>query len=50
MPHHSHYILHDELIGFDIFKYIDIKFIFSNNRKRSVIYRLIFAEMKIIIH
>ncbi len=28
MPHHSHYILHDELIGFDIFKYIDIKFIF----------------------
>ncbi|HHJ1156634.1 TPA: hypothetical protein ACQFLB_003451, partial [Proteus mirabilis] len=25
-----------ELIGFDIFKYIDIKFIFSNNRKRSV--------------
>ena len=29
MPHHSHYILHDELIGFDIFKYIDIKFIFD---------------------
>lgn len=44
MPHHSHYILHDELIGFDIFKYIDIKFIFSNNRKRSVIYRLIFCR------
>ncbi|HEJ0400607.1 TPA: hypothetical protein SLO51_003331, partial [Proteus mirabilis] len=43
-PHHSHYILHDELIGFDIFKYIDIKFIFSNNRKRSVIYRLIFCR------
>ncbi|MER1911781.1 hypothetical protein, partial [Proteus mirabilis] len=42
--HHSHYILHDELIGFDIFKYIDIKFIFSNNRKRSVIYRLIFCR------
>ncbi|MER1739804.1 hypothetical protein KDA15_16775, partial [Proteus mirabilis] len=39
-----HYILHDELIGFDIFKYIDIKFIFSNNRKRSVIYRLIFCR------
>ncbi|HAT5575684.1 TPA: hypothetical protein JAD16_003785, partial [Proteus mirabilis] len=35
---------HDELIGFDIFKYIDIKFIFSNNRKRSVIYRLIFCR------
>ncbi|MER1633333.1 hypothetical protein KC986_17405, partial [Proteus mirabilis] len=34
----------DELIGFDIFKYIDIKFIFSNNRKRSVIYRLIFCR------
>ena len=44
MPNHSHYILHDELIGFDIFKYIDIKFIFSNNRKRSVIYRLIFCR------
>ncbi|MDU3364167.1 MAG: hypothetical protein E7F26_04775 [Proteus mirabilis] len=44
MPHNSHYILHDELIGFDIFKYIDIKFIFSNNRKRSVIYRLIFCR------
>ncbi|WP_230629688.1 hypothetical protein [Proteus mirabilis] len=44
MSHHSHYILHDELIGFDIFKYIDIKFIFSNNRKRSVIYRLIFCR------
>ncbi|HDU8344891.1 hypothetical protein ETG59_11195 [Proteus mirabilis] len=44
MPHHLHYILHDELIGFDIFKYIDIKFIFSNNRKRSVIYRLIFCR------
>ncbi|HFK3172856.1 TPA: hypothetical protein ACG1HT_001210 [Proteus mirabilis] len=44
MPHHSHYILHDELICFDIFKYIDIKFIFSNNRKRSVIYRLIFCR------
>ncbi|HEI8294711.1 TPA: hypothetical protein ACPUE9_000025 [Proteus mirabilis] len=44
MPHHSHYILHDELIGFDIFKYIDIKFIFSNNRERSVIYRLIFCR------
>lgn len=44
MPHHSHYILHDELIGFDVFKYIDIKFIFSNNRKRSVIYRLIFCR------
>ncbi|WP_373201586.1 hypothetical protein, partial [Proteus mirabilis] len=26
------------------FKYIDIKFIFSNNRKRSVIYRLIFCR------
>ncbi|HEK0624168.1 TPA: hypothetical protein ACKRZV_002191 [Proteus mirabilis] len=44
MPHHSQYILHDELIGFDIFKYIDIKFIFSNNRERSVIYRLIFCR------
>ncbi|HBC6253761.1 TPA: hypothetical protein KEW43_003142 [Proteus mirabilis] len=44
MPHHLHYILHDELIVFDIFKYIDIKFIFSNNRKRSVIYRLIFCR------
>ncbi len=44
MSHHSHYILHDELIGFDIFKYIYIKFIFSNNRKRSVIYRLIFCR------
>ena len=44
MPQHSNYILHDELIVFDIFKYIDIKFIFSNNRKRSVIYRLIFCR------
>ncbi len=51
MPHHSHYILHDELIGFDIFKYIDIKFIFSNNRKRSVktftLRRLIFLYKQI---
>ncbi|MCW2487954.1 hypothetical protein J5069_18805 [Candidatus Symbiopectobacterium sp. NZEC127] len=44
MPRHSHDILHDELQGFDIYRYIDINFIFSDKINRQITFRLIFCK------
>lgn len=43
MPH-SHDILHDELQGFDAYRYTDIEFIFSGDAKRKITYRLVFCK------
>lgn len=44
MARHSHYILHDELQGFDVFKYTDISYIFSDDDTRRVTFRLVFCK------
>lgn len=45
MPGHSHDILHDELQGFDVFRYTDINFVFSGDATRQITFRLVFAKM-----
>lgn len=40
---HVHMILHDELQGFDIFKYTDISFTFSDDKTRQITFRLVFC-------
>lgn len=44
MPRHSHYILHDELQGFDVFRYTDISYIFSGDETRRITFRLVFCK------
>lgn len=44
MPIHKHVILHDELQGFDIYRYIDITFTFSENQDRTLTIRLVFCK------
>ncbi|AJJ27727.1 TPA: hypothetical protein ACY3XX_003106 [Yersinia enterocolitica] len=44
MPRHSHDILHDELQGFDEFRYTDISFTFSGDATRQITFRLIFCN------
>ncbi len=49
MPRHSHYILHDELQGFDVFRYTDINYVFSGDDTRRITFRLVFAKMSLTI-
>ncbi|CAK7036095.1 TPA: hypothetical protein LSH94_003650 [Morganella morganii] len=44
MPRHSHYILHDELQGFDVFRYTDISYVFSGDETRLITFRLVFCK------
>lgn len=44
MPGHSHDILHDELQGFDVFRYTDISFVFSGDATRQITFRLVFCQ------
>lgn len=44
MPLHTHEILHDELQGFDIYRYTDIEFTFSGNQDRRLTLRLVFCK------
>ena len=44
MARHSHYILHDELQGFDVFRYTDISYTFSDDDTRRVTFRLVFCK------
>lgn len=44
MSPHTHEILHDELQGFDVYRFTDITFTFSGNKDRSITVRLIFHK------
>lgn len=43
-PRHTHNILHNELQGFDIFRYTDICYIFSGDATRQITFRLVFCK------
>ncbi|HHZ7864607.1 TPA: hypothetical protein ACWL8Y_004739 [Klebsiella pneumoniae] len=40
---HFHEILHDELQGFEVFKYTDVCFTFSGDETRQITFRLVFC-------
>ncbi|HHK1627432.1 TPA: hypothetical protein ACQQWR_001193 [Yersinia enterocolitica] len=44
MPLHTHEILHDELQGFDVYRYTDVTFTFSDNQNRKITLRLVFCK------
>lgn len=44
MVSNSHKIEHDELQGFDLFRYIDIMYTFSGDVTRQITFRLVFCK------
>lgn len=44
MSLHAHEILHDELQGFDVYRYTDVTFTFSGNPDRTITLRLVFCK------
>ncbi|TSJ57682.1 hypothetical protein [Atlantibacter subterraneus] len=44
MSEFTHDILHDELQGFDVFRYTDIRFTFAKNPLRQITFRLVFCK------
>jgi len=46
MPPHCHDILHNELQGFEVFRYTDIRFTFSGDSSRQITLRLVFCQQQ----
>lgn len=46
MQSHTHEILHDELQGFDVYRYTDVTFMFSGDPNRKITLRLVFCKSK----